>query len=35
MIEMVSGDKRKVTFDDFKNIGKGTIIPFADIKIPD
>jgi hypothetical protein len=32
---MVSSDKKKVTFDDFKKIGKGTIIPFADIKIPD
>ena len=32
---MVSSDKKKVTFDDFKKIGKGSIIPFADIKIPD
>ncbi len=35
MIEMVSSDKKKVTIQDFKKIGKGSIIPFADIKIPD
>lgn len=35
MIDMVSSDKKKVTFEDFKKIGKGSIIPFADIKIPD
>ena len=32
---MVSSDKKKVTLQDFKKIGKGSIIPFADIKIPD
>lgn len=31
---MVSSDKKKVTLSDFKKIGKGSIIPFADIKIP-
>ena len=35
MIEMVSNDKKKVSLQDFKQIGKGSIIPFADIKIPD
>lgn len=35
MISMISSDKRKVTFDDFKKIGKGSIIPFSDIRIPD
>jgi hypothetical protein len=35
MIEMISSDKKKVTLQDFKKIGKGSIIPFADIKIPD
>lgn len=35
MIHMVSSDKKKVTIEDFKKIGKGSIIPFADIKIPD
>ncbi len=35
MINMVSGDGRKVTWQEFKKIGKGTIIPFADIKVPD
>jgi hypothetical protein len=32
---MVSSDKKKVTYEDFKKLGKGLIIPFADIKIPD
>lgn len=35
MIEMISDDKKKVSLQDFKKIGKGSIIPFADIKIPD
>ena len=32
---MVSSDKKKVTLQDFKKIGKGSIITFADFKIPD
>lgn len=34
---MLSSDKKKVTYQDFKKIGKGkgSIIPFADAKIPD
>jgi len=37
MINMISTDKKKVTYEDFKKIGKGkgAIIPFADAKIPD
>ena len=35
MIRMVSSDGEKVLVDDFKKIGKGRIIPFAGIKMPD
>ena len=35
MIRMVSGDGKKVTWQEFKKVGKGSIIPFADIKVPD
>lgn len=32
---MVSLDKEKVGYQDFKKIGKGVIIPFAGFKVPD
>jgi hypothetical protein len=35
MINMISTDKKKVSYEDFKKIGKGVIIPFASYKIPD
>jgi len=35
MISMISSDKHRVALEDFKKIGKGKIIPFAAIKIPE
>jgi hypothetical protein len=35
MIRMVSSDGEKVGLDDFRKIGKGRLVPFAGIKIPD
>lgn len=34
MISMVSSDKKQVTMEDFKKIGKAQIIPLANFKIP-
>lgn len=35
MISMLSSDKNYVTFDDFKKLGRGEIVPLAKYKIPD
>jgi hypothetical protein len=35
MINIVSADGKGVLLDDFKKIGKGKIIPFAGIRLPD
>lgn len=35
MIDMLSSDKKQVSFDDFKKLGKGEVIPLAKFKIPD
>jgi hypothetical protein len=35
MIRIVSTDGEKVLLDDFKKIGKGKIVPFAGIRMPD
>lgn len=35
MINMVSADPKGVQLDDFKKVGKGKLIPFAGIHLPD
>lgn len=35
MINIVSADGKGVLLDDFKKVGKGKIIPFGGIRLPD
>lgn len=35
MIALVSADHKGVQLDDFKKIGKGKLIPYAGIRIPE
>ena len=35
MINMLSSDRKSVTFSDFKQLGQGQIVPLANLKMPD
>jgi hypothetical protein len=35
MIEMLSGNKKSVNFEEFKKVGRGEVIPLAKYRMPE
>jgi hypothetical protein len=35
MISMLSGERKQVTLEDFKKLGRGELVPLAKFRLPD